>query len=136
MTSQPENFIINSDYATLKNDSIAVTATVSVPASVAVGTNGTLEYHTDISAGTAGASVRCRIRSSKFGSRWMATPQMSYSRLGSAGPYSLVAFVYVVSPGVIRCSVNMQNPSGVPMTTEAGVETIDFSVSTFIPPFA
>ena len=66
----------------------------------------------------------------------MATTQMAYTRNGSGGFYTLVAFVYVVSPGIIRCSVNMQNPTGAPMTTEAGTETIDFSVSTFIPPFA
>ena len=136
MTTQPENFIINSDFATLKNDTVAATATVTVPGSVSVPSGGSMEWHQDIPAGTKGAAIRCRIRSSKFGSRWMASPQVTMTRNGSGGFYTLVAYVYLVSPGVLRCSASLYNTTGAAMTTEAGTETIDFSISTFIPPFA
>jgi len=134
--SKPENFILTSDFATLKNDSQAQTASVVFPASIAVAINGTAEYHTDISAGSAGAAIRCRIKSSKFSSKWLASPQVIYSRTGSAGLYTMVAYVYLVSAGTVRCSVSVFNNTGSAMTTEAGAETIDFNVSTFIPPFA
>lgn len=136
MTTFPENFIITSDFATLKNDSTAVTASVVIPSAYVVASGASAEWHSDIVAGTKGAAMRARIRSSKYGSRWLAAPQTNYTRTGSLGTYTLVAYVYLVSAGTLRCSVSLSNPAGSSMTTEAGTETIDFSVSTFIPPFA
>jgi len=132
---KPDDFILTSDFATVKSDTFGATATVTVPSAVSVAAGATVEYTADISGGSSGAALRCRIRSSKASSAWLAAPQVVYTRTGSLGLYSLVALVYLLAPGTVRCSVRIFNDSGSTMTTEAGAETIDFVVSTFIPPF-
>lgn len=144
--TKPEDFILSTDYATLKNDATGIT-TVSIPASqvipASIGPNGSyLEYHSDLEIGTIGALTRIQISSTKDSNAIYATRTADYGRTGStpSGPgissYSVDAFLYRISPTTVRCQVYILNQYPEPLTTEAGVETITFYVNTFLAPYA
>lgn len=137
MSSKPNNLIVSSDFATLKNDPLAIPATLTVPGNVFIPGFGVVEWHTDVSAGSTGSSVRCRIRSSKNAGKWSVGTQLQLLRTSPAGPYpyQVIAYVYVLSPGVLRCGAAILNPYSFTMQTELTNEVIDFSISTFLPPF-
>jgi hypothetical protein len=141
---KPSQFILTTDYATLKNDdadSTSVTAPGAQVVPAAVGPlGGYLEYHTDLEVGVQGSITRLQISSSKQSNIVYSTRTLSLDRtgtvLGMPAIYSVVAFTYRVGPTTLRCQVYIQNPNADPLTTEAGNETFTFYVNTFIPPYA
>ncbi len=137
---KPEEFILNSDFATLKNDSVNNSASITVPSLITLLGLGVAESHVDLSAGLIGAGIRSRIRSSKFSNRWLAVPQLVFTRIGTSGGnpsfYQIIAYVYPINAGTIRCSVMVVNPVNAPLTGATGAETFDFNVATFLPPFS
>lgn len=138
------HFILSTDYATLKNDN-ETTVQVTFPGSVIVGGSvlpaGTsMERHTDVTIGAQGAISRIQISSTKDASIIHPARNVYYNRtgtvLGFSTPYTIVAFVYRISPTTMRCTALVTNPTSDPLTTEAGDETFTFYVNTFLPPFA
>ena len=138
--SNPNNFIHNTDYATLKNVTPAKSGTVVIPGGVVVAGNGYVEFHTDVALGSPGAVSRSRIRSNKEASKWRTGGSTDSLRFGvvsgSGAIYDVYAFVWQPTPGVIRFSALIQNPYSATLTGVAGDEVIDFYTNTFLPPFA
>ncbi|NCU39135.1 hypothetical protein EOL96_08990 [Candidatus Saccharibacteria bacterium] len=133
--TKPESFILTTDYPTLKNDNSGI-YTVAVPASIVIPGNSSVQYSTDASIGTQGAISSVQISSTKDSNTWYQAQTCVYTRNSAGGLYSIAAFVWRVSPTVLRCQVHIVNPYSVPITGEAGAETITFRVSTFVPPYA
>lgn len=141
--TKPSQFILTTDYATLKNDdsdSSTVTAPGAQVVPAAIGpVGGYVEYHTDVSIGTQGAISRLQIASSKGSDIVYSTRTLSFNRtgtiLGNPADYSIIAFAYRVAPTTLRCQVYIQNPNSDPLVTEAGNETFTFYLNTFLAPF-
>lgn len=134
------DFILSTDYATLKNDNnatIQVTfpGSTVVPASVGVA-GSAVEVHTDVTMGAPGAISRIQISSTKDAGIIHPARNVYYNRTGDLGSYQIVAFTYRTSPTTLRCSAFVTNPYNAILTTEAGDETFTFYVNTFLPPFA
>lgn len=136
--TKPTQFILNTSYATLKNDDSG-SGSVVVPSSVNIAGSGSVSYSTDLTIGAQGAFTRARIRSSKEGSRWIVANAIGYIRtgttLGSPAIYDIFAFVWRPNATTLRLQVHIQNPYSSTLTTASGAETIDFFVNTFLPPF-
>lgn len=132
---KPSDFILNTDYATLKNDNEA-TVSVTAPGSAALASGGSLTYSADRVIGSKASINRVQISSTKDSNIKYGTNALIYSRTGSLGSYSIYAYVFSSGPDTVRFQVLIPNPYGAPMTTEAGDETFNFDIDTFIPPFA
>lgn len=136
--SKPENFILTSDFATLKNDGEETTFVV-MPSAISVTGNGSYSVSADIVMGTNGSITRSLIGSSKDSDKWYATNSISYLRTGiaSGSPaiYEIYAFVWRPNATTIRCQLHIQNPYSVTLTGATGAETISFVVNTYLPPY-
>lgn len=136
--TKPESFTITSDYAPLKNDGEAV-FTLVLPASLFIAASATYSLSDTATIGTAGASERSQISSSKTGRRYVGSI-ISIERSGTSGggpaSYNILATLTRSSATTLTAAVEIRNPYIGPLTTASGSETFTFYVSTFIPPFA
>lgn len=138
-TSRPSQFIMSSDYSTLANDDRG-DVSVTFPGSQAVTASGGIKsYTSDIELGSLGSSTRWRIASSKDSNKWFVGAQVLYNRTGtvsgSPASYSILATVTKSSATTVTVIAVVNNPYGATLTTEAGDETFQFHINTFIPPF-
>lgn len=135
--NKPEQFIVTSDYATLKNDATGAVS-VTFPGSQSIASNQLRTYTNTATLGTRGASLRTRIMSSKHGS-WYSCSTLSFSRNANMGgmtvPYSISAFVTRTQPDEVTVIVSVLNPYDTSITTASGNETFTFELSTFLSPF-
>lgn len=139
MSSHSEQFISSSDFATLKNYKNG-SASVVIPASASIGGSSYVEYHQDLTIGIGSSLTRSRIRSSRFGSKWLANKMAIFdtrqgTNSGSPAFYSVYAFIWTPSSTTVRCQVYIPNPYSTTTLTSSTAETIDFYVNTFLPPF-
>lgn len=133
--TKPTQFILSSDYATLKNDDSKSTS-VTAPGSQSIAGSGYLEYHSDLTVGAQASLNRVQISSSKDSNTRYATELLEYARTGSLGGYNIVAYAFRISTTMMRCSIYVPNPYGGAMTSEAGDETFNFYINTFTPPYS
>jgi hypothetical protein len=135
--TKPSNFILSSDYTTVKNDSNG-SATVTVPASVVIAGNGYTTYTADINIGTKGSFARGRIKSSLDTDYYVAN-NVDYIRTGinggSPATYDLNVYFWRPSTSILRCQVLIQNPYGTALTTSSTSETLSFYANSILPPF-
>lgn len=138
MSSVIENFIITSDYPTLKNDATATVQAI-VSGSQTIAASGTLTGSRDVTLGQAAAMNRGRIASTKNSDIFYVGQGIVFQRTGTVGggpgPYLLACFMYRTSPTNMRFQVLIQNPYGATLTTEAGDDVITFQANTLITPF-
>lgn len=136
--TKPENFTLTSDYATLKNDA-TTSLTITLPGSLSIAAGGNYLLTATASIGTAGASERSQIHSSKWTYYWLGNI-LSIARDGLVGGspanYLTVAELYRSSATQVTAQVSIRNPYAGTLSTVAGDETFTFYVSTFLPPFA
>ena len=140
MSSKPESFILNTDYATLKNDDNG-TVTVTFPGSATVSAGGVRSFTAEIKIGGKGASTRSRVASSKDGNRYFASSAVSFTRNGTIPgpftvPYTLSASMSRTIADTVTVSAFVLNPYSSELTCASGDETFTFKVNTFVPPFA
>lgn len=133
--TQPSKFILSTDFATLKNDAQTSTS-VTFPASTVVVGSSYAEFHVDLVIGKQASLNRIQIASSKDSNKRYIGKTLGYSRSGSLGAYTILAYTTRISSSTLRCTVYLQNLYGGNMTSEAGNETFSFFIDTFIPPFA
>lgn len=135
---KPENFILNSDYATLKNDD---TDSVSVTLTSKTLANGeTYSSTQDLAMGTVNASSRVRISSSKDSNDTYAGSVFIANRTGTvpgpfSAPYDVVAYITRVNATTIRATVAITNPYASTLAMASGSEVMTFNISTFLSPF-
>ena len=137
--SKPNNFIFTTDFPTLKGDATVSVARI-VGSSVTVNGNSFLSVYGDVTMGSIGALSRGRISSSKNSSIFYTGNNIAFTRtgtvLGSTTTYTVLAFMYRVSPTVLRFQIYIMNPYSDTLTCEAGADTITFYVNTFTAPYA
>ena len=138
--TKPDTFMLTTDYATLKNSESGLTAQVTVPGSIVIGGAAVYAPFFDIPIKEAMAISTGRISSSKNSNRSLignATDSMRFGVVtGIPGAlYDVYAFLWRVSPNVVRFQALIQNPYSDPLTTEAGDETFTVVFNTFVPPF-
>lgn len=132
----PSQFIITSDYATLKNDATGQLS-VTVPSSVVVGAGSTFSTSSSIEIGVAGASERSQIHSSKTGQYYVGN-MLDIIKNGNAGGtalYDVFVDLSRTGPTTLTMTATIFNPYGVTLTGESGAETFTADVATFLPPF-
>lgn len=139
--SKPDSFILNTDFATLKNSERGLTAQITVPGSVAVAGSGLYSPFVDIPITQSQAVSTARISSSKNSSRQLVGNATDFIRTGSVlgipgAFYDLYAFIWRVSPNVVRFQVLIQNPYDDPLVGATGDETFTVYFNTFVPPFS
>lgn len=136
----PEDYILNSEYATLKNDTSG-TLSVTLPNTLAIAAGGVATFTDTITLGVAGSSVRSRIMSTKD-NNWLSMNSVLpyiYQSGATVSGTSQGYYVYVsanrVSPTEIRLLVTIPNNYGANMTISGLAQTITARVTTFLPPF-
>jgi len=138
--SKPEDFIINSDYATIANDGGPQSISVAFPGGTMISAGDDWVGSTNLVLGTTNASIRTTLSSSKESSTRYVCPILTLLRNATLpGPVSvtvqLTAYVTRVSDDTMQLIVTANNPYGSTMTTEAGDEVFTARINTFISPF-
>lgn len=137
MSTTPNNFILTTDFPTLRNDASA-TGTITIAGGLSIAGNGQVTASADFTVGTTGAIARARWMSSVDGS-WYIGQYAGYGRTGttsgSAAPYTIGLLLYRTSSTTMRLQVIIPNPYSTTLTG-AAAETISMAVQTFVPPYA
>lgn len=135
---RPEEFILTTDYATLKNDDSG-TFQLAVPGSMVIASGGTFSSSMDVIIGDDSVNTRSQINSSRASTIWVAASQVDFERtgtvLGSPSPYTLFTTINRIGTNTLQLAVAIQNNNIDPLTTQAGDETITFDIRTFLSPF-
>lgn len=139
--SSPSNFILNSDYATLKNSQYGLTAQVTVPGSSTLYANSYLEWHTDITITEPFAMSACRIASSKNSNKYLVGNNTYMNRSADYGgfydiPYGINVFVFRTNSTTVRFQALINNPYNFDWVLAPTDETFSLYMYTFVPPFS
>jgi len=141
--TKPSNFIINSDYATLRNSQLGLTASVTVPSGAVVPARASREWVQDITIQAPYAISSCRISSSKYYNRWIVCNTMdmmwTHGDLsdGSTGVwYDVYCFVRRLNATTVRFAAVITNTYDFELTCDPFDETFNLVMNTFVPPFA
>lgn len=136
--SKPENFILNTDYPTLKNDDVG-TVSISIPASIVIDAGDYWSSSQTIDIGTSGSVIRSTIKSSRNNKEYVSSTiaEGLYASAPSGVVYYLSIDVYRTSPTQITVYASIVNtvfPSSI-MQTSSTAETITVKLATFLSPF-
>lgn len=135
---RPEEFILTTDYATLKNDDSG-TFQLVVPGSMSIGSGTTYTNSIDITLGSDSVNTRSQINSSRASTVWVAASQVDFPRTGTVGgspsPYTLFTIITRIGTNTLQISASIFNSNVGTLTTQSGAETITFDIRTFLSPF-
>jgi hypothetical protein len=136
----PENYIITTDYATIKNDAIG-SMTINLPSSVSIPSRGMATYSSDITIGTVGSSMRSAIYNSSTNRYQYATQTLYIYTSGAvnggfAVGYDLYATVFRIDATTVRLGVFIPNPYNSTLTINSLGQTITAELATILPPFS
>lgn len=132
----PSKVILRTDaFDAMGNDGEA-TATVTIPGSVSIAAASRYLITADVDVGVSGSMADVRFQSSKAGSQYyLAGVQISFTRTGSLGAYSVYADAYHLDGDTMRVQAYAVNPYGSTMTGASGDETFTFIIRTYKTPF-
>lgn len=137
---RPEDYLLTTDFATLKNDATG-TLTVTLPNTLSIPGATTYQNGQDITIGTSGASFRARMGSTK-NNKWYNSTTVVYAYSsgatvdGSPSPYIVFTTLSKISADVVRLTVFIPNGYGSTMSISGLSQTITAVVATFLPPHA
>lgn len=139
MNNKPEQFILTSDYGTLKNDATG-TITLSIPSGITIPSGDFREYSNTLTIGTINASTRIQITSSADPSNWTyGNMREVILRIRDSSSFeydqSYVVNVERTSSTDIRMYIRIPNLSPFPFTIISGVQTVTADIATFLSPF-
>lgn len=136
---KPSQFIINTDYPTLKNET-HVSANGTIPSSQVIAGGGYYSLTGNVNVGSLGSLARGRIASTKNFTQYYAGQSILFHRTGTVGGspfgYDIFALMFRVSATTLRFQIYIPNPYGSTLTCEAGTETIYFYANIFNAPYA
>ena len=138
--TKPNNFILTTDYGTLKNDSGTTTLSVTIPNGTIFNPSNPVLGVQDAAVGTKNAPIRARSHTTKNPGVWSVGTflytEYNYTAVGLPGTYTgnLYCSLYRPSPGAIRLQVVTEGVTGSPNYTVVGSVTITFSFTTFLSP--
>ena len=133
MSDSPGKYILNSDYATLANDSATVECAVSIPAT-SITSGSTQFYDNTVTVGTAGSPMECDINCSLSSERWTGTQMLFIENNATASMYQGNVIVYRNSATTVKVRVAVSYFLGGSITKNA--RTITVRIRTFVPPFS
>lgn len=135
-----EDFILNSDFATLKNDNNGI-LTISLPNFITIPSRQVFTVSDSIQIGKPGASFRSRI-STSLDNKWYLTKTLGLAYITGGSVPGQSGFVgwdmYVVvrraSPTTVELTAIIGNPYNATMTIGNSIMTLTAYVATFLPP--
>lgn len=133
-SGKPLKYILNSDYATLKNDSDTETVILAVPSGDSISAGAYRTYTSDIVVGSPGAPMEWQINYSAGTQKFIAPEIQVVENTGSGNQYQGYVFIYRASPTTARLVVSYYNGTGSTVTTNA--RSVTATIRTFIPPFS
>lgn len=136
--TKPNDFILNSDYATLKNDANG-NVTVTLPASFSISGGGIAIYRNTIALGSRGSSFRAYIYSPSttynfVGEYYVNTLLNAGIVSGSTVDVDIFVYVYRSSPTEVGLTVKIPNAYGSTMTLPSMGQSFTSHIATFLPP--
>lgn len=145
--SKPEQFILNTDFSTLKNDDTAeYTFTITGSKVIAASAPYSFTQTETFNVGEAtGATQRVQIETSLEPNQWYSGSALQYIANGTysvSGPtqYPTQIVVYRTSSTQVTVLVLIPNQGGPfgagSLTTESTTRTVRIRVATFLPPFS
>lgn len=130
---KPSQFILDTDYATLKNDTSNI-AQVTIPANSVIPANGYTEHSVDIVAGLPGSLIQAQIGDTYMG-QVIVGNQVVFDH-STATPYSVLCMAYRINATTVRCTAYRPNPYNTNTTGINQAITYTFYIDTFLPPFS
>lgn len=141
MSNRPEQFILTTDYGTLKNDATG-TISLSIPTGATIPAFGFVEYSNTLGIGTRNAGTRVQMSLSSDSGNW--TPGhirevLLRARLNTTGnpvvDYYQVANLERIDPTTVRLYCRIGNPYNFSITIVSAAQTVTANVATFLSPF-
>lgn len=133
------NFIVSTDYPTLKNDA-EIEGQIIIDGSLSIAGGSYETGYADVEIGEPGSLTRTRIASSKNSNTFYWGQVVVFGRTGTNGgspaPYDIFVFVNRISLTTLRFQAYIPNPYGTTLTGEAGTDTITIKTNTYIAPYA
>lgn len=137
MSSAPGYFILNSDFATLKNDDNG-TMTITIAAGTIAG-GATYTVESTSTLGSTNASVRAYMVASNASTKYCVGSSMTFAvnvtQAGATYDFSACANLERASSSTIRLYCNIPNFSPSDTLTINSSVTITAKISTFLSPF-
>lgn len=131
--SKPKKYILNSEFATLKNDSDTKTITVSIPATSIPG-GGTIQTYTGTATlGDVGSPIEYDINYSSTTRRWKTARFDFVENEGLGTQYQGAVFIYKSGASTVTVRVVVFNGNAGAVTKNA--RTVTVRVRTFLSPF-
>lgn len=136
------DFVLNSQYATLKNDTQSNTLSITINEGTLFDPNNPQLGSTTLNVGKINAGMRARGYSSKY-NKWTIGPTLYSDTLvdipsiPSYGTFtqSLYCNLDRINPTTVRLSVGTDGTNGAPTFRIKETQTITFVFSTFLSPF-
>ena len=135
--TKPSNFILHSNYATLKNNANG-SLSVTIPNGSSIGANQTRTFSTDIALGKSGGSLRARGRvNSGIWAPGTAIGTQLNMEIPDYGTgivtQPATAYLIWINASTVRLIVNVQNYAPATMFIRANY-TFEFKINTFLAP--
>lgn len=138
----PQEFILSSSWATLKNDTQTNTLSVTITAGTIYNPSNPFLGEASMVVGKVNAGVRARAETTKFanwvvGQSILSTSMMSIPSMPAVPPFEqwLLGTLERTSDSTIRLAVYTEGGSGLPNNRVEETQTITFVFSTFLSPF-
>lgn len=137
MQMKINDFRLNSDYATLKNDTYNNTISVTITAGTVVDLNvyDHVIASTTMSIGTRNAGLRARGNSSRNSTWVIGTTIYSLISTNNQGEMSIWCTLRRTNPGILQLLITSETVPGAPLVTILETQTITFKFATFLSPF-
>lgn len=134
---KPSNFIIHSDFASLKNDARG-RLSVTIPSGNTIPALGERTWSTDLVIGTINAPIRSQMESTLFPGVWtLGTSRVIDLLISTGGPSSPetnMVSVVRINPTTVRIYTTYYNPSA-SIATVNNTQTVTADIVTFLSPF-
>ena len=131
--SKPLKFILNSNYATLKNDSNTTTVVVTVPSGDSVAGGAYRSYTADVTVGSKGAPMETQINYSIGTQRFTTGAIQVVENAGTGTQYQGTVSIQRPTATTARLRVDYFNGNVGAITTVARTATA--YIRTYLPPF-
>lgn len=137
MDGEPIQFISDSDYATLKNDSNTVEIILNIPGGVSIpaSTFSALYSKTEI-VGVSGAPMQIMLSTDMYPTRQMPVQTLSIIERDNVSPNTPSGYAWVSRSSATEATLYCQLFNSSPSSTTTVARKITAYVRTFIPPFA
>lgn len=141
MSNRPEQFILTTDYGTLKNDATG-TISLLIPTGATIPALGFVEYSNTLEIGTRNAGTRVQMSSSAESDNW--TPGhirevLIRARHNTTGnpvfDYYQAVNLERIDPTTVRLYCRIGNPNNFSITIVSAAQTVTANVATFLSPF-